>query len=300
MHGRGPSWHWWWLALLAPAVLSPAVFAGVRALAVAVEGPAWLEAATFSRVFQRLLTVSVLAVAVPWFWARGVRDRSSLGLAWEPGCAGLFSAGAAIGLLLAAAQLGAHLATGAREWDWELAPGRAAGIAVTALAVAFFEEAIFRGALLRVLRQGLGTAAAIAAQAMIFATAHFLKVPGFGADFAPRPWSGFALLAAVPGGIFSGDGTAIRWFVLFMLGAALGIAAVRWRGIWWCAGFHAVIAGAALALPRIADYEGGPWRVLCAKSPDASPDAAVLFTLALLGLLALPRARAASEAPRSP
>lgn len=280
MRDEGPSWHWWWLVLAIPVVLGPPVFAAVGAMAEWPGAPAWLEEATFARVFQRLLTVAALAVGVPWFMARGVRGREGLGLAGQ-GMGRSFARGLAIGIALMALQLGVHLATGARDWEPELGWGGAFKIAVTGLLVAVFEEALFRGALLGVLARSMAMVPAVLLQAAVYATAHFLKPPGFGGDYEAGAGSGLALVAAVPGHIFGGPGGVARWLLLLLLGCALGVMAVRQRHIGWCAGFHAAVAAGALALPKLTDYEGGPWALACAKDPSAGFDGAVLMAVVL-------------------
>lgn len=289
MRDTRPSWHWWWLALACPVLLGPPVFWLVRLMAEWPGAPSWVEEATFARVFQRLLMVGALGVGVPWFFRGGVRDRAALGLAGD-GMGRLFLMGLGAGMVIAMLQLGVHLLTGARDWEPEMSWGGAAGVMGSGLAASVFEEVLFRGALLGVLMRAMGVGRAVALQAVIYATVHFLKPPGFGEGYGAHWGSGMALLAAIPGHIFGGVGGTARWLLLLLLGCVLGVVAARQRHIGWCLGLHAAVAAGALALPKLTDYEGGAWRLLCAKDPSAGLDG-VLLLGALLCFVVLRPAR---------
>lgn len=279
-----PSWHWWWLALALPVLLGPGVFWLAHALADRPGAPSWLEEATFARVFQRLLMAGALGVGVPWFYRRGVRDRVALGLAGDR-MGRQFVFGLCVGVVVASAQLGVQLACGAREWEPDSGWGGLAAAGGSGLMAAMIEEVLFRGALLGVLVRAMGVGWAVALQAAVYATVHFLKPPGFGEGYGVHWGSGFALLAAVPGHIFGGVGEVARWVLLALLGCALGVMAVRQRHIGWCVGLHAALAAGALAVPRLTDYEGGAWRVLCPKDPSAGIDGVVLMAVVLCLLM---------------
>lgn len=278
MSERRPSWQWWWVALAVPVVLAPPAFWLVRWIAGAVAGPEWLEEATFARVFQRLLTVGGLGVAIPWFLARGVRDRNSLGLSGD-GRLRQVSLGLWLGLVVVVLQMALHLSTGARDWEPDLGWGDIGRIAMAATFAAAFEEILFRGALLGMMLRGMAPAAAIWVQAVVFSTAHFLKPPGFGEGYGVHFGSGFELLAAIPSLIAAWPA---RWLTLALLGAVLGAMAVRRGNVWWCIGFHWMVAAGAMILPKLTEYEGGAWRAMCAKDVSAGFDGVLLLALALL------------------
>ncbi|HPA20846.1 MAG TPA: type II CAAX endopeptidase family protein [Verrucomicrobiae bacterium] len=287
MRDGRPSWHWWWLALAVPVLVGPGAFWLVRAISGGVGGPAWMEEATFARVFQRLLMVGAVGVGIPWFFRWGVRDRAALGLGGE-GAWRLFGLGLFFGVVIALVQLTLHLVTGARDWEPSIGWGDAAAVVMAGLGAAFFEEVLFRGALLGVLLRVMGWVPAVMLQAAVYATVHFLKPPGFGEGYGVHVGSGLTLLAAVPGHILGGSA---RWLVLLLLGCALGVVAAWRRNIWWCAGFHAAIAAGALALPKLTDYEGGAWRMVCAKDPSSGFDGAVLLGVVLCAMVLRPARR---------
>ena len=183
--------------------------------------------------------------------------------------------------MIASLQLCVHLVTGARDWEPDMGWGRFAAVVGSGFTAAFIEEVLFRGALLGVLMRAMGVARAVALQATVYATVHFLKPPGFGEGYEADWGSGLALLAAVPGHIFGGVGGTARWLLLLLLGSVLGVVAARQRHIGWCVGFHAAIAAGALALPRLTDYEGGAWRLVCPKDPSAGIDGVVLMAALL-------------------
>lgn len=260
-----------------PTLLAPPVFGLVSEMAAAVDGPSWLEKATFARVFQRLLTIGALGVGIPWFYGRRVRDRAGFGLGGD-GAMRLILNGMAFGAVLAVLQLSMHLVTGARDWEPDLGWGDVGRIVMAALAAGFFEEVLFRGALLGVMLRSMRSVTANLLQAAVFATVHFLKPPGFGEGYEVHAGSGFALVGSISSAIAD---EPFRWLMLALLGAVLGAMAVRWRNIWWCFGFHMIVAAGAMLLPKLTDYEGGPWRFLCEKDPSAGLDGVMLLGVVL-------------------
>jgi membrane protease YdiL (CAAX protease family) len=111
--------------------------------------------------------------------------------------------------------------------------------AVSALAVGFLEEALFRGAVQGLMERGAGTAGALWATSALFAVVHFLKPdPGLRVDEV-HFWSGLALVPhmfhqfANPLLLLGGFGT------LLLFGLVLGEAARRTGSLWMSIGLHA-------------------------------------------------------------
>jgi membrane protease YdiL (CAAX protease family) len=112
-------------------------------------------------------------------------------------------------------------------------------IALSAATVAVVEEALFRGAILGLLRRSLRPYAALFWVTALFAIVHFLK-PAENFDPGPIGWlSGFAMIPqafhqfAEPQTVLAGFTT------LFALGWLCGEAALRTRALWMSMGLHA-------------------------------------------------------------
>jgi membrane protease YdiL (CAAX protease family) len=128
-------------------------------------------------------------------------------------------------------------------WGWYLFDGFSSWgiglkVVAAALAVALFEEFLFRGVLLGLSRRFFRDKAAVVFVALLFAGVHFFNLPRCDEPVISW-WSGVALL-------FQADGHAAPWplalgafMTLFLLGLILGWATVITRSLWLAIGLHA-------------------------------------------------------------
>ena len=197
-----------------------------------------LAAFKFQKFFDRsalLAAFLLLWPAIRWLRIQGWRD---LGLEPDARWRQHWAAGFAIAALIVAAMAFAYVETGI----YRLRPGAPWGklplIALSAVAVGFVEEALFRGAILGLLRRTLRPYTALFWVTALFAIVHFLKPDE---TFDPRPigWlSGFALLPRVFHQ-FTEPMTFLAGFTtLFALGWVCGEAVLRTRSLWMSAGLH--------------------------------------------------------------
>ncbi|MDR3317154.1 MAG: CPBP family intramembrane metalloprotease [Puniceicoccales bacterium] len=107
-----------------------------------------------------------------------------------------------------------------------------------ALVVAFLEEVIFRGYLIRVFSAAFGRPAALLTSSFIFAGVHFHGPPLSSSASAIAGWPDSLRVA---GGIFFGAVRGFRpvpFFSLFLLGVLLGLIFLRYRHLTASIGFH--------------------------------------------------------------
>ena len=118
------------------------------------------------------------------------------------------------------------------------------GSLLTGLAVALFEETVFRGALLQGLARQAGPAAALVTISLIYAAVHFIdyRQPAGDPGWLTAP---LQFLPAYSG-LFSLD-TADAFLCLFTLGLLLGLVRLRTGSLSPCIGLHAgLVAGVKL------------------------------------------------------
>ena len=217
------------------------VFVGATILGPALYfGMAYIWPIPFHRAMDRALLISALG-ALALFWSRipwktlWPRD----GDAWKQLLIGLLIAAVSIqailGLYLATAGFtGSHLSA-AQIW------GRVLLAFVAAIVAAPVEETVFRGFLQRETGQWLGWRAGVILSALIFALAHFLKIPE-SLDHQPvNIGSGLAGLGAA----FSDLGSDLllpanfaKALNLFLVGVILGGTFLRAGSLWFNAGLH--------------------------------------------------------------
>jgi membrane protease YdiL (CAAX protease family) len=119
---------------------------------------------------------------------------------------------------------------------------------VAALLVPFAEETIFRGFLQTELVAGLGFRPGWILAAVIYALAHFLKIPDAVDHMPVHPWSGASALGAAFLPLVHGDFLSGRGANLLLIGLILGGVFARTGTLWFNGGLHAGwIAGLLLA-----------------------------------------------------
>lgn len=230
-------------------------FLGLIALALgaiaALTWPAWdlLQRAGLHFPFHRIADrIALLAVVAGFLLiARRLRiaDRASLGYG-QP--RPLFLRELALGFLLG---MPAMLGGVAVMWalgliEWRIPPAAAAALlpAVlakrlgSALAVAFLEETLMRGAMLTAIRRESGTTVAVALTSVVYAASHF--VAGVHVPAAEvGPGSGVHMLAGALAEFGHPGSIADAFLCLTGVGVLLGLVRVLSGGIGGCIGLHA-------------------------------------------------------------
>ena len=195
----------------------------------------------FQKFFNRAALIAALALlwpAVRWLHVSGWSD---LGLEPDARWRQHALAGFVIAALAVAGMALAYVQFDVYRMRPEIAWGKLPMIALSAVTVAILEEALFRGAILGLLRRSLRPYAALFCVSALFAIVHFLK-PDDKFDITEVHWlSGFALIPhtfhqfAEPMTLLAGFTT------LFALGWLCGDAALRTRALWMSIGLHAGI-----------------------------------------------------------
>jgi membrane protease YdiL (CAAX protease family) len=191
----------------------------------------------FHRVMNRALLISALA-ALGWAWPQ-------LPLrAWWPlhrGAAGQVLLGLLIALVSLQTILGLEIGLGGLTWA-VITPHDRARIVFTALVAALLvpptEETIFRGFLQTEFSRRLGLRAGWIAAALIFALAHFLKIP-VALDHEPvHAWSGVTAVGTAFGPLLHGAFLNGHGLNLLLIGLILGGLFWRTGMLWLNYGLH--------------------------------------------------------------
>lgn len=235
------------------ALLAPPLYWAAHWLAGHGIFPALAEF-KFQKFFNRAALVSALLLLWPTIRALRVGGWRDLGFVPDPRwrqhlLAGFVIAGLAVALLAAG-----YLHLGIYRMRGEIAWGKLPVVALSAVAVAFLEEALFRGAILGLLCRALRPGVALFWSTALFAIVHFLKPDE---SYAPQSigWlSGFDLIPhtfhqfADPMALLAGFTT------LFVLGAFCGDAALRTRALWMSIGLHAGVVFAKMSFSVMAKF----------------------------------------------
>ena len=235
------------------ALLAPPLYWAAQGLAGHGVFPA-LADFKFQKFFNRAALISALLLLWPTVRALRIGGWRDLGIEPDPRwrqhlLAGFVIAGAAVALMAAA-----YLYLGIYRIRAEIVCGKIPFIALSAVTVAFLEEALFRGAIFGLLRRSLRPAAALLAVTALFAIVHFLK-PDESYDPQSIGWlSGFDLIPhtfhqfAEPMTLLAGFTT------LFALGWLCGDAALRTRALWMSIGLHAGVVLVKMSFSVMAKF----------------------------------------------
>ena len=239
------------------ALLAPPLYWAAQWLAAHGVFPALAEL-KFQKFFNRAALISALLLLWPTIRALRIGGWRDLGIEPDPRwrqhlLAGFVIAGAAVALMAAA-----YLYLGIYRFRAEIAWSKIPVIAVSAVTVAFLEEALFRGAILGLLRRSLRPFTALFWVTALFAIVHFLK-PDESFELAEVGWlSGFALVPhtfhqfAEPMKLLAGFTT------LFALGWLCGDATLRTRALWMSIGLHAGIVFVKMSFSVLAKLSVKP------------------------------------------
>lgn len=209
----------------------------------------------FQKFFNRAAVVSAVILIWPtirWLKIGGWRQ---LGLAPDPRWRQHLLAGFFIAALAVAVMAFAYIQLGLYRWRTDPAGwGKFVQVALAAVGAPLVEEALFRGAILGLLRRSLRPYHALVWVSALFAAVHFLK-PDEAFDPGPVGWlTGFALVPhsfhrfADPTALLAGFTT------LFALGWLCGEAALRTRALWMSIGLHAGVVFVKMNFEAVAKF----------------------------------------------
>lgn len=230
------------LVFAGAGMIAPWLWSAADALrdALGAGSVAWLVDHPFSRYVHRCLLVLALAGLYPLSGALQCRSWAALGLARGGQQGRRIGAGFLLGLVAFACVLAAEVSGATRSWKSEWAAGVVVRGVLSAFAsgavVAFMEELLFRGMLLRGLTAELGAPAALGVSSALYALVHFFHRP-------PTPevvtWhSGYDVLAAMMRGFAEFEGWVPAYVTLFLLGVLLGVSCLREGNLYFAMGLH--------------------------------------------------------------
>jgi membrane protease YdiL (CAAX protease family) len=231
--GQGGATAWWILPLFFAIVFGGAMALGP--LLYFVEHP-FLHA-PFHRAMDRAFMVSAVAALI-FLW-----PRLRLGQLWPPGRRAGLQLAFGYALAFVSAQLMIALDLGFRGFTSAHLTGpqvaQRIGMALlAALLVPLVEETVFRGFVLGELAPALGRRRGCAVSALIYALAHFLKIPE-SLDHEPvHFWSGITAVGAAFGPVVNGSLLGWHGLSLFLIGMILGGVFLRSGSLWIGAGLH--------------------------------------------------------------
>ncbi len=239
--------------ILLGALLAPPLYWGAHWLAGQGIFPVLTEF-KFQKYFNRAALIAALVLLWPtirWLKVGGWRE---LGIEPDPRwrqhlLAGFLIAGIAVAVMaFIYVQLGIYRMRSVVAWH------KVPVVALSAVTVAFLEEALFRGAIFGLMRRSLRPYAALFWVTVLFAIVHFLK-PDDSVELAEIGWlSGFALIPhtfhqfAEPMTLLAGFTT------LFALGWLCGDATLRTRALWLSIGLHAGIVFVKMSFSVMAKF----------------------------------------------
>ena len=222
--------------VLAGALIAPLLYWGAQSLADhgVLRSLARHDFETF---FHRALLVAAVALLWPLLRALRIKGRAGFGLLpnqrWGRDTIIGFVI-AALPLLCAAEVL---LTLGFYKLRGSVSVLPILTVTLSAIAVPFLEEALFRGLILGVLLRSGRPTLAVFLSAAIFSILHFLKAPEHTTD-APSWSSGFVSIAHAFGQ-FSDPMLLLAGFTtLFLIGCILADARVRTKSLWCSIGLH--------------------------------------------------------------
>ncbi len=235
------------------ALLAPPLFWAAQALAEHGVFPA-LAGFKFQKFFNRAALLSALLLLWPTVRALRIGGWHDLGIEPDPRWRQHLLAGFVIAGLAVALMAAGYVHFGIYRVRSEIAWGKLPVIAVSAVTVAFLEEALFRGAILGLVRRTLRAAAALFWVTALFAIVHFLT-PDESYDPQPIGWlSGFDLIPHAFHQFAEPMTLLVGFTTLFVLGWLCGDAALRTRALWMSIGLHAGVVCVKMSFSVMAKF----------------------------------------------
>jgi membrane protease YdiL (CAAX protease family) len=239
--------------ILLGALLAPPLYWGAQSLAAHGIFRA-LTDFKFQKFFNRGAMIAALLLlwpAIRWLRVGGWRE---LGIEPDPRWGRHLVGGFLIAGLAVAVMAFVYLRLGIYKMRDGIEGGKVAVVLLSAVTVGFLEEALFRGAILGLVRRSLRPYAALFWVSALFAIVHFLK-PDESFNVTQVGWlSGFALIPhtfhqfAEPMSLLAGFTT------LFMLGWLCGDATLRTRALWVSIGLHAGVVFVKMSFSVMAKF----------------------------------------------
>jgi membrane protease YdiL (CAAX protease family) len=239
--------------ILLGALLAPPLYWGAMWLAGHGIFPALAEF-KFQKYFNRAALVAALLLlwpAIRWLRVGGWRD---LGIDPDPLwrrhlLAGFLLAGFAVAAMaFVYVQLGIYRIRDVIDWS------KIPVVLLSAVTVGFLEEALFRGAILGLVRRSMGRYTALFWVTALFAIVHFLK-PDDSFDLPEVGWlSGFALIPHTFHQFVEPTALLAGFSTLFVLGWLCGDATLRTRALWMSIGLHTGVVFVKMSFSVMAKF----------------------------------------------
>lgn len=239
--------------ILLGALLAPPLYWGANWLAAQGIFPV-LASFKFQKFFNRGAMIAALVLLWPtirWLRVGGWRD---LGIEPDPLwrrhlLGGFLMAGVAVAAMaFVYVKLGIYAIRPRIEW------GKVPVVLLSAVTVSFLEEALFRGAILGLVRRSMGRYMALFWVTALFAIVHFLK-PDESFDVAQVRWlSGFTLIPHTFHQFMEPMALLAGFTTLFALGWLCGDATLRTRALWASIGLHAGVVFVKMSFSVMAKF----------------------------------------------
>jgi CAAX protease family protein len=214
----------------------------------------------FQRFFNRSVLLSAFLLLFPLLRWVGLDRLQNLGLRQNPRriqhLLGGFLISACTMSAVGACLIGLEICELKDPPPWHLLPP----IFLTAVSVAFIEEALFRGAILGLVRQTISTVPAAIAVSALFSIVHYLS-PAREQIAVVHWYSGFELLPQAfwkfsdPVTVLGGVTT------IGILGLILAHATIRTGSLWLGIGIHSGLVFAKMGFNKVTKkvHDAGPW-----------------------------------------
>jgi membrane protease YdiL (CAAX protease family) len=214
----------------------------------------------FQRFFNRSVLLSAFLLLIPLLRWVGLDRLQNLGLRKNPRrihhLVGGFLISACTMSALGASLVGLDICELKNPLPWHLLPP----IFLTAVSVAFIEEALFRGAILGLVRQTISTVPATISVSALFSIVHFLS-PAKEQIAVVHWYSGFELLPQAFWK-FSDPLTVLGGFTTIgILGLILAQATIRTSSLWLGIGVHSGLVFAKMGFNKVTRkvHDAAPW-----------------------------------------
>jgi uncharacterized protein len=220
----------------------------------------FLASTGFQRFFNRSVLISAFLLLIPLLRSIGLQRLQNLGLRRNPWRISHFLGGflisactiSALGALL----LWLNICELKNPLPWDQLPP----ILLTAISVAFIEEALFRGAILGLVRQTIPTVPAAIFVSALFSIIHFLH-PAKEQIVAVRWYSGFELLPHAFGRFLDPLMVLGGFMTIGVLGLLLAHATIRTGSLWLGIGIHSGLIFGKMGFNKVTKkiHDFTPW-----------------------------------------